>query len=157
MRIKNVVTAGMAVAFATSPIMATANETGNRISSSTGAAYVSRAGAMLPATAGMALKSGDRVITRGNGKVSLAGTCARTLGATSMMTVGAGSNCGATSTVAMSPAGMQSIDEDDETGTGGYLVGLLALGAAGLGLWAALSSGDDDDLPTFVPPVPVSP
>lgn len=131
------IVAGIALAALATPSLAQVGASAGRIAETNGSVFVARDGKLLPATAGTVLLKGDRVVTRADSSAKVAmAKCSVSLQSTSMVSVG--DSC-ATTTLAASRAGFNGANAADEDTV---VLGLLAAGAAGAGLYFALKGSN---------------
>lgn len=146
MAISRYLTAAAAFSMVVAPVAASAGEPVGRVSSATQGTLILRDGKLMPASAGQSLIAGDKVVTRDKARatVKFAG-CERAVGSTAILAVSNGCDANAVGLDASTEtAGMGNAAVGD---TSSVVLGVLALGAVGLGVWAALD-GDTDDAPS---------
>jgi hypothetical protein len=130
-------------AVALAPVMASAAQPIGFVEAS-GSTFISRDGKLVSVTQKSPLFAGDRVLTRGKGsaKVNMASGCSVAVPQTSVLTVGTNScTTGASGFVERAGAPM---GQANALKGGSLVIALLAVGAAGLGVAAAVSTDDDD-------------
>lgn len=146
MAISRYLTAAAALCMVMAPVAATAGESVGRISSATQGTLILRDGKLMRASAGQSLLAGDKVVTRDKARatVKFAG-CERAVGSTAILAVSNGCDANAVGLDASTrTAGLGNAAEGDGSSV---VVAVLALGAVGLGVWAALD-GETDDAPS---------
>ncbi|MDO7840912.1 hypothetical protein [Sphingomonas immobilis] len=104
--------------------------------------FVSRDGKMLPVKAGSALYTGDKLITRNGARARAAlSGCNVSLSPVSVVSVGASKACATPKSLAVAaPEDEAAAGGEGGAGAGTYVLGALALGAAGLGIYQATNN-----------------
>ena len=137
----------------TPAISAAETATGGSLAKVSGNVVVSRDGELLRAVPNMPLRIGDRVITQTGGKAQLSmNGCATSVGSNQMASI-SGASCQA-QVASFDRAGydgsssaLADDDSDSRLGAGTYVIGGLALAAAGAGIYFATKSYHGNNAP----------